>query len=99
MGIDAGEFAFCFVGRALIADAEWPVKVQEGRFHELDLPYNRGTLVRFAEGAHEVALDTYAKVVRPVDDKGKSIGSPADIEKLLQAGRQVFLPSSVPGWA
>lgn len=89
--VGAGEVALCFVGRALISDPEWCVKVRHGRFHQLTEVYNRGTLIRFAEGSHPVPPAEYARVVRPVDINGK----PLSPDQLSQ-GKRVFFPTSVP---
>lgn len=90
------EFTFCFVGRAIIADPEWPVKVKEGRFGELTEVFNRGTMMRFAEGAHGVPADKLAGVVRPVDINGKAVKSPDEAEKMIKEGKKIYWPSTVP---
>ena len=89
--MEEGEIDLCFVGRALIADAEWCTKVRDGRLGEL-APYNRGSLLRFAEGNHPVPAAEFAKVVRPVDIDGKPLRPGA----APWPGQRVFYPTSVP---
>jgi len=67
-----GEFSLCFVSRAVIADAEFVPKVQQGRFDELTTDYNRETLMKWIEGNHAVNGEEY-KFVKPVDKDGKPI--------------------------
>lgn len=91
--LDEGEFDFAFVSRAVIADAEFGTKIRDGRFAELTSRYNRGTLMRFAEGNHEVPPERFAGVVLPVDKYGKPV---LDVVNAHAAGTRVYLPSTVP---
>lgn len=86
-----GEFSLCFVSRAVIADAEFVPKVQQGRFDELTTEYNRETLMKWIEGNHAVNGEEY-KFVKPVDKDGKPI---RNIEEAKKNGTRIFYPQTV----